>query len=186
MCTFCIYLYMYTEKSARLENQLSIVVTSRGWVLWGREKDIPFTLHYTLKCCILWAWPHFSFSKKGKKPFKGLLPSVSCSNDPLERRLEKDSTTVHFFLYLQRISRRGDGKWREKNNNNQAHFHLTFISVTITPKSHQNRTLNPKISGAETTLLNPAHPAPSTGILWAFNPSLLNKCMDKHTHNSQY
>lgn len=51
--------------------------------------------------------------KRRESNIPPLLPSLSCSSDPRESRLEKDSTTVHFFLYLrwrQARGRRTEGK----------------------------------------------------------------------------
>lgn len=51
--------------------------------------------------------------KRKESNIPPLLPSLSCSSDPRESRLEKDSTTVHFFLYLrwrQTRGRRTEGK----------------------------------------------------------------------------
>ena len=109
MYMFCIYLSMYREVCARHENQLLTVVISGGWVMMGKRKRHSIYLYYSLKC---WFYEHdhvLIFQRKeNPQSFKCPLPSVSCSKDPLERRLEKDSTTVHFFLYLHRRSRRDE------------------------------------------------------------------------------
>ena len=76
---------------------------------WGRGKDIPFTYIIHLNVEFYEHNHALIFQRKeNTQPFKCPLPSVSCSKDPLERRLEKDSTTVHFFLYLHRIHRRDE------------------------------------------------------------------------------
>lgn len=155
------YLYMYTEKSTRLQNELLPRVTSGGY---DREEEKTFHLLYMIYLSIE-SYERYHISIFQRKEKNNLLnESYLRSSVPMILWKEGLRKTLQpwFFSYI--YTEQAEGKEIEERNNSKlgrAHFHLTFTSVTATPESPRHSSA--LASAGRAHLVSAASPLPAPG-----------------------